>query len=564
MKKRALVGVFASLALLLSACGNEAAQPENAVEGVVSEFGLDENGRFIEPRTITVALWDRGHERIPDFSESYWTEWVQERILEEHNIIVEWQTVPRWEEATFQTTQLSAGLGADVGATFNESMVRTISQMGGLLDMYPLLERYGDLLPNLFGLVGEELLYWNLDPVTQELWSLTGRLFQDGRSLTFIREDWLNILDLPVPTTLEEFEATLMAFRDNAALLPGNDNGTVIPYKLGADVTWHASTLFESLVPSDITEREWFVHSLPGNNNERLFHFEEVAREGSRILNRWFNEDLLWNDFVIADDAAGGDLVIHGRVGAFTGNWDFPYRANPGFVAGMQDHVGPEANFIPIAPFRNDAGEVRMFFPAPIDRHIFFPTTNTEPLASLLYLDFISRPDVLDFLQFGFEGMHYEVLADGSIATLAETDENPFPNNKVFPVLRNFDLTMTVNGIHFMETDLERALGTLALGYPGIEPERIISARELGLDHAYWFRNVLTRGIASEEGMIAPLIDARETLLQVVIAGTSPEDFDAVFDSMYRDYLSLGAALIMEEREQAWIETFGDVDQMPH
>lgn len=522
-------------------------------------FGLDEDMRFIEPRTISVALWERPNDRIPAMAESYWAMWVQDEIYARHNIIVEWSVVPRWgPEYTHLGTLFGAGMAPDVSFTFNQGLVTTLGQMDGLQDLAPLLASYGELLPNLYNLLGEELIYWNLNPTNGELLSIMGRLFQDGRSLTFIREDWLAALDLPIPVGLEQFEETLIAFRDNAHLLPGNDGGTVIPYLLGQDVTWHGGTLFESLVPSDITDREWFIRSIPGNNNERLMAHEDVIREGSRILNRWFNENLLWNDFVIADDHLGGDLITLGQVGAFTGNWDFPFRANPGFIQGLHQNVGPDANFIPIMPFLNDVGQVQTFMPAPTDRYIFLPTSNNEQLASLLYLDFMSSPDVLDFLQFGYEGVHHEVLEGGAIRTLAEDSENPWPDNQIFTVLRNFDIALTINGIHFTEQNLDAALATLALGYPGIAPEAISHAREMNLRYGRWFDNVPHGIIASEEGMIAPLMDTRDVLLHTVIAGTSPEDFDSVFDQLYEVYMSTGARAIMEERTQIWEELFGN------
>jgi len=576
MKKNGflLIACLLTIIFVLAACGNNGDNVDStangndnatAVDSPYVEFGLDENLRFTTPRTISVALWERPNDRIPIFAESYWAQWVQEQMYYLHNVHVEWETVPRWgPEYVHLSTLFGAGLAPDVSFTFNENLVSTMGQMGGLQDLTPLLARYGDLLPHLYGLLGEEMVYWNLDLNTGELFSLMGRLFQDGRSLTFIREDWLEILELPIPVGLEQFEATLRAFRDNAELLPGNNNGEVIAYLLGEDVSWHGGTLFESLVPSDITEREWFVRSLPGNNNERLMAHEDVIREGSRILNRWFHEDLLWNDFVLEDDATAGDLIALGNVGAFTGNWDMPFRANPGFIQSLHENVGPDANFIPILPFLNDVGEVQTFMPPPTDRYIFFPTSNTEPLASLLYLDFMSRPDVLYFLQFGYEGVHHEVLENGAIMTLSEPDDAPWPDDQVFTVLRNFDIALMINGIHFTETDLERALATLALGYPGIEPEAISLARELNLSSGRWFRNVPIGVIEAEEGRITPLMDLRDILLHTVIAGTAPEDFDVAFNSLYQEYLNTGAAAIMEQREQLWVETFGDVDEMPY
>ncbi|MCL1925180.1 MAG: hypothetical protein FWF50_06305 [Defluviitaleaceae bacterium] len=577
-KKLFATTFFVAAAAFLAACGTEPAveTPADPMPGEptitepgdnnnalssdarLAELGLDDNLRFVEPRTISVALWDRSHERIPEFNESYWANWVQEQILEEHNIIVEWVPVGRWGENENQSTLLATQTAPDIGYTFDNPMVTTFAGMGGIHNLYPLLQRYGDLLPNLYNLLGDNV-YWNLDPQTNELWSITGRLIQDGRVNTFIREDWLNALNLEVPTSLEEFETVLEAFRDNQDIIMPDRTRDLIPFQLQHDVGWSGSLLFESFIPSNITEREWFVHGF----DDRRFHFEDAVREGSRVLNRWFNNGLLWNDFILHEpgDSMGDDLIRLGYVGSAILNWDMPFRPADAVMENLHENVGPEANFIAITPFTNDAGQVRKFFPNPTDRFIFFPTTNTEPLASLLYLDWISRLDVIEYLQFGVEGIHRETLANGAIMTIGETDTHSWPDNQFMPSLRNFDITMTINGI-YLGNDVLSAQ-TLALGYPGSEPEAVIAARAAGLENAYWFRNVMTRVRASEEGMSVPLADQRNVLFHNVIANTTPENFDATWTQMYQAYLNLGAAAIIAEREQAWIEQFGDVDRMP-
>lgn len=567
---------FMAFVLILVACGNddddndgadnngtdvvENGGDDNGAESPFAEFGLDENMRFIDQRTISVALWDRNNERMGAMEDSYWAEWVAEQMLATHNVVIDWETVPRWgPEYSHMSTLLGANSAPDVSYTLNHGIVQTFAGMGALQDMAPLLETYRDLLPHMFNLVGEELIYWDQNPNTGELFNITGRLFQDGSNMLFIREDWLDALDLPIPSNIDEFEYTLRAFRDRASELPGyEDLNFVVPYMLGFDVTWHGNMLYQSLVPSDISDRDWFVYGQPGNANERLFHHRDVMFEGTRIWNQWFNEGLLYDGFVITDDSAQADLIALGQVGAFSGNWDFAFRANPGFPASLHENIGPDAQFIPILPFLNDAGDPQIFMPNPTDRRIFFPVGNDEQLASLLYLDFMSRPEVLDFLQFGYEGIHHEVLPNGAIATLAEDENDPWPDNQVFPVIRNFDIALMVNGVHFWDTDHSAAEQTVALAYPGVPADLIIRARNLGLDNGRWFPPVPSPPIAAVEAHNAGLIGEREDILRILIAGTSTEDFEAEFNRLYDAYLQMGGQAIIDERAQVWEDLFGN------
>ncbi|MCL2559711.1 MAG: hypothetical protein FWE07_04425 [Turicibacter sp.] len=596
MKKNKLwlfLSIFAVALLVLAACGDgngddtggDAETGDNGNGDVVAdEFGLDENGRFVEQRTISVALWDRNDERIPNFDESYWAEWVAEQMLEQRNVVVEWETVPRWpNDYEHQSMLLAAGDAADVGATFNNAMITTMAEMGGIHNLYDHLPRYRDLLPNLYGLLGNNV-YHNFDPVTETLWTLAGwnNNANNGRTSVWIREDWLAALDLEIPTTMDEFADTLRAFRDRADELPGVGEigefyipsgeedvegvweeflmtaDDVIPYLITQDVGWDATAIFESFIPSDITEREWFVRGF----DDRRFMFEDAMREGARVLNQWYYEGLIFDDFAITDTRDAQDRIRLGHVGATIANWDMPFRGGDAWTTRMRENVGEDAMFIPITPFLNDVGEVQQFVPNPTDRFIFFPSTNDEILASFLYLDFMSSPDTVRYLQIGREGLHHEILEDGAISMLSQED---MEGRYVQPSGMNFDITLTVNNLGAWQFggDEDVAVGTLSRAYPGIDPERVLHAREIGTMNNIMFRNVNVPHIAAEDGMSAVLADLRNLILHRVIANVHPDDFDEAWAAEYQVYLDTGGRAIMEEREQAWIDTFGDVDIMP-
>jgi putative aldouronate transport system substrate-binding protein len=550
MAAMAAVFVFSSVIAGAVEMNFDPADPRLAAHGL--EIGPDGSLRFIDTVNITTQLWDRGHERIPDFTESYWAAWVAEQMLEVHNIAIEWIAVPRWGEGEHLGMLLGGDGAADVSFTFSFPIVQTFADMGAILNLTPLLEAYGDFLPNMYNLLTEDNVYWNLDPNTGHNWGMPGRLLADGRILTFVREDWLAALDLDEPTTLEEFEAMLEAFRDNAELLLGDNADRIIPMIVDHDVTWNVQALTENFLPNNMSERQWWVYGF----DDRRFMHEDATREALRVFNRWYNNDLIWRDFVYhdADSPVGGDQIRLGFVGAFIANWDMPFRAADRWILDMHENVGPEANFIPIAPFPNESGQMVKYMPPPTDRSIFMPHTNRNPVAGLLYLDFMSRLDTRNFLAFGIEGVHHERLEDGAIRTLPFDD---VPDEQFIPSLRNFDISLMVNGVDLSDVYLTGA--TLALGYPGISPEAIINARHMGLSRARIFPQVQMRPIAAQEGMSTPLADARDGAAHRVITA-SIDDFDTVWEAEWENYLRLGGRAIIAERHEAWIEAFGDVD----
>ena len=528
--------------------------PTTDTGGLPEGLYVDANGnyRFETTRTITVPLWDRSHDRIPEFVESYWASWIADEILAVHNIAIEWEVIPRWQEGDHISMLLGGGAAPDVSMTFSGGIVETFADMEGIINLMPYLESYGSLLPNLYGHLGTDVLYWNLDPQTNELHSLMGREAVHGRVVTFVREDWLAALDLDAPTNHEEFEAMLIAFRDNADELPGEVNAqNIIPFALGNDAMWGIGSIVESFIPSDITERDWFVYGW----DDRRFMHQDATYQALEMVNRWFNEGLMWADLGVGQSSDLSDQNRLGRVGSFIGNWDLAFRPADRYTLALHEDIGLDANWLPIAPFPADNGRPQIFLANEAMRNIFFPTTNTEVLASLLYLDFMSRVDVLAHLQLGVQGVHWDLDANGGFISLPEGDDHAWPDYMVIPSGRNFDITITANGI----ADID----TLLNAYDGVAPSRVDASRNLAITYGRTWAPVVVRSREAENGMDALRgggDDSESRQIAVRLIRSNPADFSANFASEWATYLSLGAGAIIEEREAAWVEEFGDVD----
>jgi putative aldouronate transport system substrate-binding protein len=383
------------------------------------------------------------------------------------------------------------------------------------------------------------------------MYSMSSRRTEIMRQNIFIRQDWLNTLGLPIPETLQQFEDALVAFRDNADLLLGADAHMMVPAFFADDALWYVSGVVESMIPDAITEREWFRY----NFDDRRFMFPST-REAARVANRWFHMGLLWQDFAYEDTSVMHDLVRLGVVGSVTGNWDWPFRAGGDlWTVTMRENRGPEATFVAIHPFPNDAGNNVLFaFPA-ADRQIVVPRTASNPLASLVWIDFMSREDVRHFMAFGHEGVHHEVMPGGAIR-IFPADE--LPDNFIFAAVNNFDLQFVSNGFDIGPYTVP----TLALAYAGIEQEAIMQARDQALSTARVWPSVVIRPREAEEGMTEPLRQFRNNIMhQIVMA--PPAQFDQLWNTLYQQYLDMGAAAIIAERDAAWVETFGDVHFTP-
>lgn len=541
MKKRMISMLLtAAMAASMMTCGVSASSDEFV------------DGKFVETKKITVEVYDRGNDGGSDPTNNMYTEYIKQGMLETYNVEVEFVAVPRWTEVEQINNLLAAGDAPDICYTYDYPTIQTYANMGGVLDLSSYVEEYKDVLPNLWDWLGETNIYWDKDPESGTIWALEAKLAVSNRINTFIRKDWLDTLGLEVPTTKEEFENVLIAFRDNAETLLGEDADKMVPYSVSYDVGWRAATLIESFIDPNISDKEYYVN---GFDDRKLT--QNGTKEAVRLLNKWYNDGLMWDDFALygSGDTTEDDMMKAGYVGAFTHNWDYPFRNDEDSIqANLQRLVGEEASYIAIDPFEDSEGTHTKFVSGPIDRKIFFPTTNDEPLASLLYLDWISDPAHIEYLQIGDEGVTHNVLEGGVIETIAATGD-AIQNSGM-----NIDYTMTCNGLKLQDADL--TVLSRAYSYAGVDPQLVADADAICNTDMKVGKNVNVGAIEAEEGMGTALSEKRDIIYDTAVVA-SVEEFDAVWDAGIADYLSSGGQAIMDERAEKWEATFGDTDMLP-
>ena len=560
MFKKALSLILACVMILsLAACGKDEKKdnplnpeftPTPITTEKVEEF---KDGKFSTTRKITVEIYDRGNDGGSDPENNMYTDYIKKGMLEKHNVEVTFKKVPRWTETDEINNLLAAGDAPDICVTYSYPTVLTYAQMGGVIDLNQYIETYKGELTNLWNWLGDTNMLWDKDPKSGTVWALEGKRVENQRIVTFVREDWLKKLNLKTPTTRAEFENMLIAFRDNASTLLGENADKMIPYQVTYDVGWTANNLIASFLDPKMTDKEFYINGF----DDRMVT-QNGTKEAVRLLNKWYNMGLLWDDFALygSGDTTGDDMIKAGYVGAIMVNWDQPFRnGDDSLINSLKRIVGSDANYIAVDCFENSEGKyAKYLYSSAGDRKIFFPSTNDEPLASLLYLDFISSPEVLKYLQAGDEGVTHKVLDSGAIQILAATG-NAIQNSG-----KNIDYTITCNGTWFGSQDL--ATLSLAYGYAGIDPELVMKADAASKNDGIAPKNVNVGTIEAEAGVGDTLSSLRDQLFDKAVVAKEGE-FDKVWDSAMSDYLSEGGKAIMEEREAKWNEYFGSSDMLP-
>jgi putative aldouronate transport system substrate-binding protein len=504
------------------------------------------NGKFKTTRNITVEIFDRSNDGGSNPEDNYFTKFIKDGMLRDYNVNVTFKRVPRWTEVEALNNLLAAGDAPDVCVTYSYPTIQQYGNMGGVLDMNPYLTEYKKFLPDMWNLLKDTNIYYDQDPVDKHVWALEALLFQNNRTNTFVREDWLKKLNLKEPTTMKEFEAVLKAFKDNAKVLLGDNADKMIPFSIGVDVGWRSAELVSAFVPNKITDKEMYIN---GFDDRRLLW--PGFKDGMKVLNKWYNDGLIWKDFPLYAIGTKDEdnLIKAGYVGAFIHNWDYPYRdGEQGVHANLKKLVGPDAGFIAVEVFKNDAGKYRKYLSNPVDRKIFFPSTNKEPLASLLYVNWLSKFENRKYLQTGDKDVHHVVMPDGAIKV------QPVKGEKIMNSGTNIDYTIVINGLDLGDPVLTAK--SLALGYAGVEARYIEKAKATQLRDARISPHFNVGEITTENGMDAPLKEKRNNfLVQSIVA--KPTEFDGIYDKGMKDWLASGGQAIIDERRTKFEAAFG-------
>ena len=356
-----------------------------------SNYNNDFDGnRFLKTKKITVLV-DSATDFLSDrtVDDSSVASYIHDKVLSECNIDVEFIDSNELDLVNWRA--------ADVSYTVNANQLTTFYRMGAVINLSPYLNEYSYSLSDLTDLLGYDNIHsCNDDP--NEIWYLTPQDDHPDSRITFIRKDWLDKLGLEAPSDIDEFHNCLIAFRDNAELLLGEDAAEMIPFYIDSEPNISAKPLFDSFLDTSISDREFFDYGY-------CRVVQNGYSDGLKIMNKWYQENLLPDDFmqIRPSTKESYEPIENGYVGAFCSEFDYLFvNGENSHIKAFHNNCGEDAKYVAVNTFKNRYGEYVSWQEDYLNEDrtkIFLPSTCSEPLASLIYLNWISKADNIESIK---------------------------------------------------------------------------------------------------------------------------------------------------------------------
>lgn len=326
------------------------------VMGYAQDGGLaTAAGEFpISSEPITIRLLLANSELVSDFNDNAYTQWLEETA----GVDLEIEVVNFTDAQTKLNLVLASGDLPDaiLGFPMTSSLLAQQGSQGVFVPLNDLMATYGSETKRIFEDERPQLLPLITSPdgnvyglpeinecfhcfLSQKMW---------------VYKPWLDALGLAVPTTTDEFEAMLIAFKEQDP--NGNGVADEIPFSGNAEGLggWHNSVeqfLMNSFVFYDRIQHD---RLLLIDGQVQAAYAQPGYREGLRFLNRLYSQGLIDPNSLIQDNAAllqiGSQMEPH-LLGATSGGWMGTYTEPKTLAQG-----GEMDNWIAVPPLLGPEG----------------------------------------------------------------------------------------------------------------------------------------------------------------------------------------------------------------
>lgn len=370
------------LALIAGGCGNgddgqNAASPSPGGSVVQKSGGK-----------ITASIFDRGAVPADEgtYEENRWTKWMNEQS----GVNVSWVPITRSQEFDKYNMLIASGQAPDLITSYDRNMLARFIQQGVAQPLDDIIDQYSTSYKKYIADHPELKPYVTFDGKTYAIASLRPTRAQ---TQIWIRQDWLDKLGLPMPTTVDELIEVARAFRDKDP--DGNNKNDTIPISIsiayGAIVDdWYMARSGDWTIEDGKATLGFFTDRFKDDLAFRKLAYDE------NLIDREFATDQTWTrqkQFWLTGKS--GILFGYASTAADGPTADF-FKANPDAVVAA---VPPLATKYGTNGYQKEVPNYLL---------TLFNKDMKDPQAAMKFVDWM-LDDGWKTLTYGVEGENYEL-----------------------------------------------------------------------------------------------------------------------------------------------------------
>jgi putative aldouronate transport system substrate-binding protein len=490
-----------------------------------SEF-TDYSKGFPENVTIKIPVYDRGFEGW-DPVNNYYTRWIQKEFGEKYNVTVQYVAINRQKEIADYMQMIAAGNAPDIIYHYDMPQAVNYNAEGAMQELN--LEEMKYYAPDYFKKAEKTIdAYGKLDEKSTFFFAERNPIYYNW--VTLIRQDWLDQVGKEKPTTREELQEAAKAWKE-AGL-----------GKLGAQI-----------VNKSYTYEYPFIGSAPDKKDLNLYLDLNVApltwnvtKDYLKAMNQDFNDGILDPEFYLnADDAAWKADFVAGNVGTYS----FYISANTDVINSLKAN-DPKAEVSVISPSAQAPKGSHAYYykypPYGMVMGINSKTDEKQRAAVWMFLNWMSQPKNLFFLQNGAEGVNYTLDSDGIAVPVKDfKGESKLSNNN------NKDYWCLVTEMTDYGNDDKNLKANIRLlapaGYEDLVTQSYDYTKEV--EQYGLISPIFTKSIEST-GEYAADLTAMWQEFYVDMITCKPEELDAKYEKYSKEYLDNGYQEILDEKQK--------------
>lgn len=506
---------------------SEASSEASTGEAAASGSYTDYSAGFPERVTIQIPVYDRGFENW-NVADNYYTQWVQQEFGEKYNVDVEYVAISRSNEVTDYMQMIAAGTAPDIIMHYDMPQAVSYYDEGAMQDIdYDELAFYA---PTYWAKMQETIeTYGTIDDHQAFIFAERDPYYYNW--VTLIRKDWCDQVGMEVPTTWEELQEVLAAWQE-AGL--GTYNHELI---IGS------FTYFYPWIEEGTTDEELALYL---DLNVAPFTWS-ATKNYLRAFNEMYNAGTLDPNFYLTtDDAMEKGKFVSGECGTYS---FYMSNGTDVFTSLLANDPDAEVAILNSTPSIVAEGYTPYYYEYPsygMIMGINSQSTDEERAAVYMFLEWLSQPENLTYMQYGVEGETYTVGEDGINTLVADyTGEAALSQNQ------NKDYwCLVVESITYGDEEMDLTANKSLLAPAGYE-DLIQQSYDMckANEDAGLISPIFTSVVESSADYTADL-KALWQEAYVACITAAPEDFDATYEEYCQEYLDAGYQDILDEKQE--------------